>query len=98
MNLMGREKFRRYWIAGFIFSAVASVTAGLINLVSSWFSSLPLQTIYKSDGLFEITIPQQSEWMVIIILFAVCVVIIVPWLYGRLIEFLHNEFIIKKKT
>lgn len=96
--MIGRENFKRYWKAGFFFSVVSSLIYGLLSFVSSLFSFVPLQTIYKIEGLFEIVIPLQPEWMVIIILFAVAVVIVVPWLYGRLIEVFHNEFIIEKKN
>jgi len=97
MGMMWRKDFRRYWKAGLLFVVVSSLTYGLLNYVSSLFSSLPLQTIYEA-GPITVTIHKQPEWTVLLFLFLIAVFSVLPWAYGRLIEIFHNKYIAEKKT
>jgi len=91
-----REKFGKYWIAGFIFSIVASATDGLLRLYGDYMASLPAREWWF--GPLHFRIPEQSWWIAIIVIVALVSFIFLPWFYGRLVEVLHNKFIIEKKT
>jgi hypothetical protein len=95
--MIGRENFRRYWKAGFFFALVSSGMNFLLTTFSNYMGSLPLQE-YRIESLGStITYPAQPEWIVIAAIFAVAIVLLLPWLYGRLIEVFHNKLIIEKK-
>jgi len=82
-------------LAGFIFAVVSSLTDGLIRLYMDYLSSLPAQEWRFGQIFFRI--PEQSWWIIVIVIVAIASFIVVPWLYGRLIEVLHDEFIEKRR-
>jgi len=90
-----REKFGKYWIAGFIISTVVLATDGLFRLFEDYMSSLPGQDWRFGPIFFRM--PEQAWWIIIAVIVAIVSVLFVPWLFGRLIEALHTEIILRKK-
>jgi len=90
-----REKIGKYWLAGAIILAASSLTDGLLRLFMDYTSSLPAQE-WRYGPIF-LRIPEQSWWIIVIVIVAITSLIALPWLFGRLIEVLHTEFVVKKK-
>jgi di/tricarboxylate transporter len=96
--MIGRKNFKRYWKAGFFFALVSSGVNFLLTIVSNYLGSLPVKELRIEALGSTITYPAQPEWMVIAIIIAVATVIVVPLIYGKLIEVFHKKFLIEKKT
>ena len=67
----------------------------LLRLFGDCVSSLPGQEWRYGPIFFRI--PEQSWWIMIIVKITIAAFIAVPWLFGRLIEVLHIEIIVRKK-
>jgi len=89
-----RENFGKYWIAGLIFSIVSSLTSSLFRLFDDYMASLPGQDWWFGPIFFRI--PEQAWWIIVTIIVAIVSILVVPWLYGRLIEALHTKIILRK--
>lgn len=77
-----KKDFSKYWIAGLIFALIL----GAIQLLISYLGSFIRSTF-------------QPGWMwgLVIGIMGIIILIFVPWIYGRIIEWIYLNFILKEK-
>lgn len=76
-----RKNFGKYWLAGLIFLFIA----GAIQWVTSYWGGLV--NLYFQPGWL---------WGLIVGLAGILMLIFIPWIYGRLMEWVYLNFIKKE--
>jgi len=71
------EDFGRYWVAGLIMAVAGGMLNTLTYIIGTWRPE------------------QYPEWLLGILTGAIGVImfILVPWIYGHLVEFIYTRFI-----
>jgi len=78
-----RKNFGKYWVAGIILAFFASA----IQYVTSYLGVAA-----------KLTVQPTWFWYLLMGVAGVLIFIFVPWIYGRLIEWLYLNFITKKNN
>ncbi|MGZ4857407.1 MAG: hypothetical protein ACXVZU_03465 [Methanobacteriaceae archaeon] len=76
-----RKNFGKYWVGGIILAFIA----GAIQWVTSYLSVA-----------VKLTVQPAWLWYLLIGVVGILIFIFVPWIYGRIIEWLYLNFISKK--
>jgi len=79
-----KENYGRYWLAGFIFSIILGAITTVLNFFSTNISSYAMNSLPGLIGGFSLLIT------------GVLIIIILPWIVGRLMAWIYQEFIDKK--
>jgi len=77
-----KKDFSKYWIAGLIFALIL----GAIQLLISYLDSF-IRSRFQPGWL----------WGLVMGIMGIIILIFVPWIYGRLIEWIYVDFILKEK-
>lgn len=74
------RRFWDYWVAGLIFAVFSSGTVWAINI----FQENVIIYLKRSLPLWT--------WLLITLITAAVIFITIPWIYGRLIKWIYEEF------